>query len=118
MFREDKQTILTAGRLVKEKDHRTLFRAFAKLDDLENKQLIILGEGELEGELKQLAKELGIFEQVYFLGFKRNPYAYMKRADVFALTSITEGFGHVLVEALALEHRSSQRDAAPVQRKF
>lgn len=102
LFREDKQTILTAGRLVKEKDHRTLFRAFAKLDDLENKQLIILGEGELEGELKQLAKELGIFEQVYFLGFKRNPYAYMKRADVFALTSITEGFGHVLVEALAL----------------
>lgn len=102
LFTPDKQTIITAGRLVKEKDHKTLLRSFAKLDDLTNKQLVILGEGELEQPLKTLAKELDIYDRVYFLGFKQNPYAYMKRSNVFALTSTTEGFGHVLVEALAL----------------
>ena len=102
LFTDQKQTIITAGRLVAEKDHATLLRSFAKLNDRSNKQLIILGEGELEQALKTLAKDLGIEERVFFLGFKQNPYAYIERADVFALTSTTEGFGHVLVEALAL----------------
>lgn len=97
-----KQTIITAGRLVPEKDHATLLRSFAKLKNATDKRLIILGEGELELSLKQLAKELKIDDHVFFLGFKQNPYAYVKRSDVFALSSTTEGFGHVLVEALAL----------------
>lgn len=98
----DRKTILTAGRLVVEKDHATLLRAFKKSIQLESSHLIILGEGELEEELKKLAESLGIEDRVSFVGFKKNPYAYMKRADVFALTSRTEGFGHVLVEALTL----------------
>src|SRR5699024_2398270 len=96
------KAIITAGRLVAEKDHATLLRSFAKIDKQLNAHLIILGEGELETQLKQLAKTLGISERITFLGFKQNPYAYIKRADVFAVTSTTEGFGHVLVEALAL----------------
>lgn len=101
-FPSNAKTIVTAGRLVAEKDHATLLRAFQRLTKNVEAELIILGEGELEQSLKQLAKELRINESVHFLGFKQNPYAYMKRADVFALTSTTEGFGHVLVEALAL----------------
>jgi len=102
LFDEDRKVIITAGRLVKEKDHASLLKAFARLDKKINVHLIILGEGELESELKKLAKQLEITDRVSFIGFKQNPYAYIKRADVFTLTSTTEGFGHVLVEALAL----------------
>lgn len=102
LFDGQKKIIITAGRLVAEKDHATLLRSFARIDRELNAHLVILGEGELEAELKQLAEELRIAERVSFLGFKQNPYAYIKRADVFTLTSTTEGFGHVLVEALAL----------------
>src|SRR5699024_5003704 len=102
LFDKKKKIIITAGRLVKEKDHATLLQAFANFNMNENSHLIILGEGELEAELKSLAEKLEISERVSFIGFKQNPYAYIKRADVFTLTSTTEGFGHVLVEALAL----------------
>lgn len=102
LFEQGNKTIITAGRLVAEKDHVTLLRSFAKIDKRLNAHLIILGEGELELQLKKIAKKLGISERISFLGFKQNPYAYFRQADVFALTSTTEGFGHVLVEALAL----------------
>lgn len=102
LFNGKNKVIITAGRLVKEKDHATLLRAFANLNVEEEVQLVILGEGELDESLQELAVQLGIRERVSFLGFKQNPYAYIKRADVFTLTSTTEGFGHVLVEALAL----------------
>src|SRR5699024_7777030 len=102
LFERPHKTIITAGRLVAEKDHATLLRSFAKVDKQLNAHLIILGEGELETQLKQLAEKLDVSERVSFLGFKQNPYAYIKQSDVFALTSTTEGFGHVLVEALAL----------------
>lgn len=102
LFNNDRKIIITAGRLVAEKDHASLLAAFAKIDRKLKAHLIILGEGELEASLKELVAELEIEEQVSFLGFKQNPYAYIKRADVFTLTSTTEGFGHVLVEALAL----------------
>src|SRR5699024_6057760 len=80
----------------------TLLQSFANIKPELNAHLIILGEGELDEQLKQQAAALGISERVSFLGFKQNPYSYIKRADVFTLTSTTEGFGHVLVEALAL----------------
>lgn len=102
IYKPEVKTIITAGRLVAEKDHKTLISSFAKLAEKKNVELIILGEGELENTLKHQVKQKNIEERVHFLGFKQNPYAYMNRADVFALTSTTEGFGHVLVEALAL----------------
>jgi len=102
LFNQAKKVIITAGRLVPEKDHATLLQSFANIKPELNAHLIILGEGELDEQLKQQAAALGISERVSFLGFKQNPYSYIKRADVFTLTSTTEGFGHVLVEALAL----------------
>lgn len=101
-FKQDKKIIVSAGRLVAEKDHATLLRAFARLKKMHQAHLVLLGEGELEQSLRQLATQLQIDEYVSFFGFQQNPYAYMKRADVFALTSLSEGFGHVLVEALAV----------------
>ena len=99
-YRKDNKFIVTAGRLVPEKDQKTLIRAFAKISDTTNSELIILGEGELEETLKTLAKDLNIQDKVHFVGFRKNPYAYFKHADLFVLTSINEGFGHVFVEAM------------------
>lgn len=103
LFKGHDKIIVSIGRLVKEKDHATLLRAFQRVHTQISSKLVILGEGKLDSFLKSLAKQLQIEEQVYFIGFQENPYAFLKQADVFVLTSTTEGFGHVLVEAMATE---------------
>jgi glycosyltransferase involved in cell wall biosynthesis len=98
--------ILGVGRLHPQKDFATLIRAFARLRAERRARLIILGAagpgspGEAE-ELKTLAAQLGIAEDVDMPGFDHNPFAYMSRASVFALSSAYEGLGNVLIEALA-----------------
>jgi glycosyltransferase involved in cell wall biosynthesis len=93
--------ILGAGRLTKAKDFSTLIRAFAHLRRCHETRLVILGEGEERPRLEALISELGIRSDVALPGFVRNPFAYMARARVFALSSAWEGFGNVLLEALA-----------------
>lgn len=94
-------TLLACGRLTKQKDYPTLFRAFARLSGT-GLRLNILGDGELRQGLSQMAHEMGIGDRVTFLGFQRDPFSYMRRADVFVLSSRWEGFGNVLVEAMAM----------------
>lgn len=101
LFNGSEKIIITAGRLVDDKDQQTLIKAFAKIRDKMNVRLIILGEGERETELKELASRLNLQDVIHFLGFQENPYIYFSQADVFCLTSKREGFGHVLAEALA-----------------
>lgn len=100
-FSDDVPVILSAGRLVRQKDFPTLLRAFAELVDRRPAHLIVLGEGVDRGSLEQLVVELGIADRVAILGFVANPYAWMKHARLFALSSRWEGFGNVLAEALA-----------------
>lgn len=113
IFTDSDKVIITAGRLVNDKDHKTLIKAFAKVNERVDSKLIILGEGELEQELRLLAEKLMIKDNVHFLGFQQNPYIYFKHADVFALTSKREGFGHVLTEALATGIPIVSTDAKP-----
>lgn len=113
LFQRNRKTIVSAGRFVKEKDQRTLLKAFAKLNKEIPSTLILLGEGELKEDLQALAKTLQVEEYVYFIGFQKNPYIYFRKADVFALSSTTEGFGHVLVEALATETLIVSTDCKP-----
>lgn len=93
--------ILGAGRLTAQKDFATLLRAFVRVRAERPTRLIILGEGELRRSLETLATELGLSGDVQLPGFVTNPYAYMSRAAVFVLSSAWEGFGVVLVEAMA-----------------
>mgnify|MGYP001226909582 FL=1 len=102
IFNNNSKIIVTAGRLVDEKDQKTLIKAFAKVQKRLDCELIILGEGEREYELKEIAKQLAVQHNVHFLGFQQNPYVYFKNADLFVLSSLREGFGHVLVESLAV----------------
>ncbi len=100
--------VLSAGRLSPQKDFPTLIRAFASLRAGREARLVILGGATADGktELRQqdlvsLAEGLGVASDLCLLGFMPNPYAYMARSQVFVLSSAWEGFGNVLVEALA-----------------
>lgn len=94
-------TVVTVGRLTAQKDHDTQLRAIREVNRQRPVRLVILGQGERHEELEALARELGIGEIVEFAGFDPNPYRYIAAADVFVLSSRWEGFGNVLVEALA-----------------
>jgi glycosyltransferase involved in cell wall biosynthesis len=93
--------ILSAGRLTKQKNYENLIQAFKEVRNYINAKLVILGEGEKRLCLEALIQKLGIEHDVCLPGFVKNPYAYMSRADIFVLSSRWEGFGNVLVEAMA-----------------
>jgi glycosyltransferase involved in cell wall biosynthesis len=93
--------IATVGRLVDLKDHPTLIRGFALLRETHDATLQIVGVGANHDRLVALAAELGVGDAVHFLGWRDNPSEVLQESDVFALSSVTEGFGIVLVEALA-----------------
>lgn len=93
--------ILSAGRLTAQKDQATLLRAFAILLKSRPARLILLGQGEERAALLKLAQELKIENEVSLPGFVQNPFGFMARAKLFALSSRWEGFGNVLVEAMA-----------------
>ena len=65
-------------------------------------QIQLIGDGNLRGELEQMAQSLEVTDVVQFLGFKRNPYPNIKAADLLLSTSGWEGFSLVICEAMAL----------------
>nr|WP_294505065.1 glycosyltransferase [uncultured Rhodopila sp.] len=97
---KDRPVFVSAGRLVEMKDQRTLLRAFAIHLQTSPARLMLLGSGPMMDDLQILAAELGIAEDVDFVGFVPNPLPYMRAADAFVLSSRSEGFGNVLVEAM------------------
>ena len=95
------------GRLHPDKDQSTLIRGFAlALPKLPVKaRLVVIGQGELESELKTLVRQLEITERVDFLGQVAHARRYFRALDVFALSSDHEPFGMVLLEAMAADVR-------------
>jgi glycosyltransferase involved in cell wall biosynthesis len=93
--------IVAAGRLADAKNYPLLVEAMAILRTRVPARLFVLGEGEREGALRELIAQRGLSDVVILCGFQRNPWKYIARADVFALSSRYEGFGNVLVEAMA-----------------
>jgi glycosyltransferase involved in cell wall biosynthesis len=101
IFRQGGKVILTAGRLVAQKDQATLIEAFRMLQKEVQSSLIILGEGPLKQDLEQQINSAGLSGKVHFLGFQKNPYKFISRADLFVLSSQHEGFSHVIAESIA-----------------
>lgn len=93
--------VVAAGRLAEAKNYPLLVDAIGILRERIPATLFILGAGEQESSLRALIATRGLEGSVHLCGFRRNPWSYMARADVFALTSRYEGFGNVLVEAMA-----------------
>jgi len=99
-FDESVPVLIGVGRLAKQKDFPTLIRAFDQFLSEEDARLIILGEGPQRKKLEALVKDRGLSNKVSFPGFVENPFSYMRKADVFVLSSAWEGFGNVIPEAL------------------
>ncbi len=94
--------IISAGRFVFAKRFDRLLRAFAMVKEkIGNVHLIILGEGELLEQIKALAVDLKIGQDVTLPGFQANPYAWFADSDMFVLSSDYEGFPMVILEAMA-----------------
>jgi len=100
-FKSVTPVILSIGRLSYEKDFDTLIRSFAKLQLKIDSKLIILGAGTLLQKLKDLSVNLGIGNKVDFCGYQSNVYNWLSNASLFVLSSPSESFGNVVVEALA-----------------
>lgn len=93
--------ILGVGRLVPQKDFPTLLHAFTQVRKELPAHLVLLGEGKKRSEIETLIKGFGLSEDVWMPGFVDNPYAFMAKASVLALSSIFEGLPTVILEALA-----------------
>ena len=106
--------ILSALREVKQKDWRTLVTAFALVRRVVPARLALLGRTysrEYQAQVMGLASDLGVKEDVEFLGFDENPFRYMSRARLFVHSSRWEGLGNVLVEAMACGTQVVSTDA-------
>jgi len=101
--RKDGQFVFgTMSRLVPVKDHHSLLKAFAAVRSRHSHcRLDILGSGELEGDLKTFAGQLGISNAVSFLGWSSDVAAFLARLDTFVLSSLSEGLPLTILEAMA-----------------
>lgn len=94
--------IVNVGRLAPPKSQAVLLRAFQIVRAHRACRLYLVGQGELLAELSELASELGVEQDVYFLGWQENPFNIMAKCDLFVLSSSWEAFPNVLVEAMAI----------------
>lgn len=93
---------ISAGRFVEAKNYPLLIKAFAEaLSKEPNIRLTILGDGAARAEIQRHIKEFDITEQINLPGYKKSIYSYFYKADCFVLSSTWEGFGNVIVEAMA-----------------
>jgi len=101
-IRKNNKIILTCGRLVLQKGHENLINSFFLLKKkIAQVKLVILGKGPLKDRLLFQINELGLNKDVFIFNFDEYPYLYFNMADVFVLTSVFEGFGNVIIEAMA-----------------
>jgi glycosyltransferase involved in cell wall biosynthesis len=95
--------IVACGNFTVAKDYPTMIRAYALARQAGlTEDLVIIGDGEERAKVQQLIRELKVCAHVHLLGHRENPYGYMKPAKFFVMSSIWEGFGLALVEAMTL----------------
>ena len=103
-FRDNhSKLVVSAGRFCREKAFENLIEAFALVHDvMPGIGLVLIGDGNYKELYLNRIEEFGISDSVYFTGYQTNPYKYMKKCDLFVLSSLSEGFPNVLAEAMAL----------------
>lgn len=114
---DNKNYLVSVGRLVQRKGYKYLIEALPKIEN-EDTELMIIGSGPQEKELKKKSKELGVSDKVNFLGYlsEEKKFQYLANSDIYVLSSIHEGFGIVLQEAMQVglpiiaTNRGGQKD--------
>ncbi|MDY7219414.1 glycosyltransferase [Denitrificimonas sp. JX-1] len=101
-FAKDIPVIITVGRYTEVKNHFLLIEAFSLLRNKIKSKLYIVGDGELRDEYSELIKSLNLEQDVVLTGFVSDPTPYYVCADLFVLSSDSEGFGNVIVEAMSV----------------
>jgi len=98
---EEKRYLISGGRFVRRKDFGTLIRVLTALTS-ENVEILLFGDGPERGNLTELAAQLGVINKVHFLGFisDEEKFQYLNVSDIYVLSSLHEGFGIVLQEAM------------------
>ncbi|MDO5557054.1 MAG: glycosyltransferase [Clostridia bacterium] len=118
-FDENTFNMISVGRLDYPKNYDRLIRVHKKLIDNNYKvKTYIVGEGNEREKLQNLIRELGVDETFFLLGRKDNPYKYVKRADLFVLSSRYEGLPTVITEAMILKVPCISTKVAGVQRQL
>ena len=93
--------LIHIGRFNEQKNHRRLLEAFALYaKQYPEAELLLLGDGELQEQIRHYAQELGLSSQVRFLGSQSNVYPYLQEADIFLLPSDYEGMPMTIIEAM------------------
>lgn len=101
---KDGKVVITLGNLKFQKGQWHLIRAFKNVvKENSRAKLLILGEGEYREYLERLIKELELENNVFLLGFVKNAQQYVEKADIFVFSSMFEGLGNALMEALNAE---------------
>ncbi|MDU3520826.1 MAG: glycosyltransferase [Clostridium saudiense] len=99
----NKIKLISVGRLSEQKGYDRLLRVFNKLNkEGFNIELTLVGSGEKYNELNNYIKENSLESSVSLLGYKHNPYKYVKSSDLFICSSLSEGFSLVIGEAMAM----------------
>lgn len=99
-FAEDDFVFMSAGQLSVRKNHETVLRALAKLGNPRIKY-VIAGFGELEAQLRELARSLGLADRVVFVGYREDVRELLCASDAFVFPSKQEGLSVALMEAMA-----------------
>lgn len=99
---EDKLVIVSVGRLEDQKGFYHLIKAIYLMSNKSSVIVYIIGTGTQRKRLEQLINDLDLQRHVFLIGGQENPYKFMKRANIYVMSSITEGFPNALVEAMAV----------------
>ncbi len=101
VFNKNKLVLVNLGRLTYQKAQVNLIKIIKNLETTEDVKLVIIGTGELKAYLSNLVKKWNLEKKVLLLGDKKNPFKYLKRADIFVFTSFYEGLPNAMLEAMA-----------------
>lgn len=94
--------IINVGRFEKQKNQINLIKSFREISERSpNARLVLLGKGTLENQIKSTINELELTDKVHLIPYTDNPFKYMSRSRLFILNSYYEGFGNVILEAMA-----------------
>ena len=103
IYSKNSLKIINIARFTDQKDHITLLKAFKKTREKINCELLIMGYGINKFIIKNYIKRNKLSKYIKIFNFKKNPYKYLAKSDLFILTSLYEGLPNVLLESLALK---------------